>query len=765
MSTLTEQAVLEFLERNPDKSNKRDIARGLGVKGEDRVALRQILKKLEADGTIARTGKRAFAAVDAPPPTCVIKFERVDDMGDLIGRVHGRDGAYGPDIVYAGPSSKKRKETIGVGDRALCRVDRAQDGTWYAKSIKKFDRTTDVSLIGLYEANRHGGLVKPTSRKDKREYIVEFSDANGAETGDIVRLTPKKGKPYGPQRGVVTEIVGKIDDPRAASIVAMHTHDIPDEFAPSIIADAEAAEAAETPREDLTQIPLITIDPADARDHDDAVFARPDDDPQNKDGWVVIVAIADVAAYVRHGTALDDEAFRRGNSTYFPDRVSPMLPECLSADQCSLKELEFRETFAVEMRFSNDGTKIGHRFIRGTMRSAAKLSYEQAQSAIDGKPDDKSGPLLETVLKPLWEAYYAVGKARKRRNPLELDIPERRVLLTEDGAVGGVFTRERFDAHKLIEEFMIQANVCAAETLEEKRSGLLYRIHEEPSDEKVIALGNFLPTIGMSWAKGQGKTSARFNALLEKARMSEHEHLVSEMVLRSQSQARYADENFGHFGLNLAKYAHFTSPIRRYSDLIVHRALIRALDLGPEGLTDEEMVRLEEIAEHLTMTERRSMAAERDASDRYLAAFMADKVGAEFGGRISGVTKAGLFVRLNDSGADGFIPAAHLSSEYWVYDEAHAALVGDKSGRRYELGMEVEVRLIEATPINGGLLFEMLSNPRARRKDLKAPSREETRAHRAPRKGRPGGPGGGPAKHRRSKPGRPANVRLGKKKK
>ncbi|MEM8921439.1 MAG: RNB domain-containing ribonuclease, partial [Pseudomonadota bacterium] len=408
-----------------------------------------------------------------------------------IGRAAGREGPYGPDIIFSGALGKKRNIALGVGDKALCRIDKGADGLWRAKAIKKLDNRPDASIVGVFEANRYGGRVIPASRKDKRDYVIEKADAQDAKDGDLVRIRMKSSRVHGPKRAIVTEVIGQAGDPRAASIIALHTYDVPDEFAPNIEVEAETAIAPDAPREDLTQIPLITIDPADARDHDDAVYAEAEGA-----GWRVIVAIADVASHVPSGSALDVEAYRRGNSTYFPDRVAPMLPETLSADKCSLKEGELRETLAVEMTFSSDGNKTGHRFIRGRMRSAAKLSYTQAQAAIDGKPDNASGPLLETVLKPLWAAYAAIGKARERRSPLELDLPERRVVISDDGKVEGVALRERFDAHKLIEEFMIQANVCAAETLEEKRSPLIYRVHEEPSDEKTAALGVFLPTIG-----------------------------------------------------------------------------------------------------------------------------------------------------------------------------------------------------------------------------------------------------------------------------
>ena len=747
----TRAMVLDYIAKHPDHGSKRDIARGLRVSGEDRVILREILAALETEGALTRTAKRAWAPSETPPPTGVVKFERIDNNGDLIGRAVGRDDApFGPDIIYQGSLGKTRAIALGVGQRALCRVDQSSDGTWRARAIKKIDAAPEVSVVGVYRANTHGGIVEPTSRKDKLDYIVERHDAKEAKDGDLVRISPRQGRGYGPKRATVIEVIGRLDDPRSASIIALHTHGVPDEFPQAVLEEAAKVKPLPAQREDLTRLPLVTIDPEDARDHDDAVFAEPD----GKNGWRVIVAIADVAAYVRPGTLLDREAYRRGNSTYFPDRVAPMLPEHLSADLCSLREGELRETLAFEMIFGPDGAKRSHRLVRGKMRSAAKLSYRQAQDAIDGKPDAKTGPLLEHVLKPLWAAYACVDRARKIREPLNLDLPERRVRIGEDGKIASISLRDRFDAHKLIEEFMIQANVCAAEELEKLRSTQIYRVHDEPSEEKVVGLANFLPTVGLKWTKGEKATGAQFNRLLADARGSENEHLVNEMVLRSQAQARYSNENLGHFGLNLAKYAHFTSPIRRYSDLITHRLLIRAQKLGPDGATDEDMVRLEEYSEQVTMTERRSMAAEREATDRYLAIFMADRIGAQFEARIAGVTRAGLFVRLVENGADGFSPAARLGEEYWIHDEAHGALVGQRTGRRYEMGMPVDVKLMEATPLTGGLLFQIVSPPKPARKDLKTPRSD---ARHSPR----GGPG---QKRPTDGGGRPPGVRHSRKK-
>ncbi len=745
----TREMVLDYLEKNPSHGAKRDIARGLDVPVEHKPELRRILNELEAEGALVRTAKRAFQPAEQPPPTGIVKFERIDKDGELIGRAMGKDGPFGPDIYYQGADGKGREIAIGPGERALSRITKGGDGVWRARAIKKIDATPETSLIGVYRANRYGGTVEPTSRKEKSDYIIEKADARDAADGDLVRINARPARGYGPRRASIVEVIGRLDDPRAASIIAMHTHGVPDEFPEAVVEEANNAKPAQSPREDLTRIPLITIDPEDARDHDDAVYAEPD----GHGGWRVIVAIADVSAYVRTGTILDREAYRRGNSTYFPDRVSPMLPEHLSADLCSLKEGELRETFAVEMFFNAAGHKTKHRFIRGKMRSAAKLSYRQAQDAIDGKPDAKTQPLLESVLKPLWDSYWTVDKARKSRAPLDLDLPERRVRIGADGKIASISMRERFDAHRLIEEFMIQANVCAAETLEDKRTPLVYRVHEEPSEEKVNSLSNFLPTIGLKWTKGEKITGSRFNKLLADVKASENEHLVNEMVLRTQAQARYANENLGHFGLNLMKYAHFTSPIRRYSDLIVHRALIRALGLGPDGMSDQDSVRLEEQAEHVTMTERRSMAAEREATDRYLAIFMADRIGALFDARIAGVTRAGLFVRLAENGADGFIPAARLSDEYWIHDDTHAALVAQRSGQRYEMGMNVQVKLMEATPLTGGLLFSMQSPPRARRNDLRMPRKEDGNFRGNPARKRPSDGGGRPPNVRHSNKG------------
>ncbi len=476
------------------------------------------------------------------------------------------------------------------------------------------------------------------------------------------------------------------------------------------------------------------------------------------------VAIADVAAYVRPGSELDRIARDKGNSVYFPDRVEPMLPERLSNGLCSLREGENRACLAVRMVFGADGRKRSHRFVRGLMRSAAKLSYEQAQAAIDGAPDDKTGPLLEPILTPLWAAYACMKKGRDARSPLAIESLERKILIDAEGRIAAITPRATLDANKLIEEFMIQANVSAAETLEQKKVPLIYRIHDQPSQETGFALVDFLSTRGLPWTKGEAPRTERFNKLLEETRDGPHADIVNEVVLRTQMQAIYSTENIGHYGLNLAKYGHFTSPIRRYADLIVHRALVTALGLGADGLSDRDIATMKDTAELITFAERRAMAAERDATDRYVAAFLADHVGAEFDGRITGVTRFGLFVRLTDTGADGLCPVSRLGDEYFVHDDRSHALVGERTGARWPLGMTVRVRLEEATPITGGLLFHMLSepappDPTAARPRLGMRARNDRR----PGGGGGGSAGGGFKGPKRGQPGRPKNIRTGKK--
>ncbi|MEZ5961507.1 MAG: ribonuclease R [Hyphomonadaceae bacterium] len=718
---LTRERVLEAIRKIGGKAQKRDIAHELGVGSDQKKELRHILRDLEESGALGRTGRKRYADAQALPESGVMDVLDRDHDGELVARMRAPDGYFGPAIRLApGEARAMRGEAaIGVGDRVLARLHRDDDGEYVAKVVKRLGQSAH-RILGVYRANKDprnkfgGGRVEPADRKARHDLIIEANNVGHAKDGDLVFAELRvsgRDRAHGPKFGLIKEVIGTASDPRAASILAMHTHGISEGFTEEEEAQANAAQKPTLKgRTDLRDVPLITIDPEDARDHDDAVYASPDTDEKNKGGWRVWVAIADVSAYVTPGSPLDRGAWRRANSTYFPDRVAPMLPESLSADLCSLREHEERACMAVEMVFDREGRKVRHKFVRGLMRSAAKLSYEQAQAAIDGKPNDKTEPLLEPILKPLWAAYRTVWEARVKRQPLEIDAPEHRILF-KDGKVAGVTRRERFDAHKLIEEFMIQANVSAAETLEQKGRPQIYRIHDRPSDEKIAALTDFLPTVEMSWSKGQSVTAGRFNRILHLAEQSPNKDIINEVVLRTQSQAVYSPDNIGHFGLNLRAYSHFTSPIRRYADVTIHRALIRALKLGEDGVTDKDEARYDETAEHISEMERKSMAAERDATARYISSFLADRIGATFEGRVTGVTRFGLFIRLDETQADGLAPISTLGNERWIHDETAHALVGDHSGERYPLGMRVEVRLEEATPITGGLVFSLLTDP------------------------------------------------------
>lgn len=713
------EVLLQFIADNPDRASKREIAKAFGLKGEARVELKDVLRSLEDDGLVQKD-RKSLKRPGALPPVTVLDITTRDKDGELIGRPAEWNEELGvaPAVAIRQSSADRAKGKApvgGLGDRVLAKIFASKDraGPAYtARIIKVIDKHRNA-LLGVYREmpGTGGGRLMPIERRGE-EMQVDGSDLGDAKDGDLVEVEVLRSGRFGLTRARVLSVIGSVASEKAISMIAIHAHGIPHIFGHSVLSEADEAKAATmSHREDWRDVPLITIDPHDAKDHDDAVYAEPDTSPDNPDGVIVTVAIADVSWYVRPKSALDREALKRGNSVYFPDRVVPMLPERISNDLCSLREGVDRPALAVRMVFSKEGRKAGHTFHRIMMKSAAKLSYQQAQAAIDGKPDDKAGPLLEPILKPLWHAYAVLKRGRERRQPLELDMPERKIILKPDGTVDRVHVPERLDAHKLIEEMMIQANVAAAETLEKKRQPLVYRVHDAPALSKQEALREFLGTIGLSLAKGNLRSNS-FNGILAKALDTPHQTMVNEMVLRSQSQAIYSPENIGHFGLNLLKYAHFTSPIRRYADLIVHRALVGSLGLGDGGITPDEEAALDDIAAEISTFERRAMAAERDTINRLIAHHLAGRVGEEFDGQVSGVTKAGLFIALPQFGADGFVPVSTIGRDYYIYDEAHQALSGERTGLGYRLGDSVQVKLVEAVPLAGALRFEMLSEGR-----------------------------------------------------
>ena len=733
------EELIAFIRERSGKVGTREIARAFGAKNADRAALNRMLRQLADEGHIDRQRKRLHRA-GILPPVVLADITGRDSDGEFLARpTEWDEEAHGePPIIHiVRPRRTRPGEAAGVGDRALIRIERSGAET-NGRVIKLIDRAKH-RVLGIFRGLPGGsGRLVPIDKKQLGREISIAADATAAAVdGDLVAVEVSRHGRLGLPAGAVVERLGSIKSERAVSLIAIHAHGIPHSFSRAALAEADAARPVHLGgREDWRDVPFVTIDPPDAKDHDDAVYAVPDRDPRNPGGHIINVAIADVAHYVRLGSALDRAAAERGNSVYFPDRVVPMLPERISTDLCSLRPQDARPALAVRMIIGADGRKRAHTFHRVLIRSAARLHYEQAQLAVSGRPDEVTEPLLQKVLEPLYAAYRALRRARDEREPLDLEIPERKIVLKSDGTVDRVVVPQRLEAHRLIEEFMILANVAAAETCERARVPLIYRVHDEPAPEKINALREFLNTLDISLPKGGALRPDAFNRILARVKGRDVERLVNEVVLRTQAQAEYSPENFGHFGLNLRRYAHFTSPIRRYADLIVHRALIRALKLGTDGLADDVDTRaLSEIAAHISATERRAMKAERETADRLVAHFLADRVGAVFDGHISGVTRAGLFVELDETGADGFIPARAIGDEYFRFHETGRAFVG--SSRTHRLGDAVTVELVEAAPVAGALRFRLVRDAAAAAQQTgQKPARQRKSAQRRPARGR-----------------------------
>ena len=711
--------ILSFIGESRRKAGLREIARAFGLGRDQKTALKALVRELKAEGLVP--GRR-LRGDPGPllPRVSMIEVTGTDLDGEVLAQPLSweRDGP--PPAIIMAPE-KKGRPALGPGDRVLARLTPRAGGTYEGHAIRRLPDAPST-VLGVFDVVAGEGRLRPTTRGKKSEHVIARDDAGGAQPGELVQAEVLPGRKLGLSRARVVERLGKGDQPRAVSLIAIHDHGLPLAFdADALDLAAAAGPAPLGKREDLRDLALVTIDGADARDFDDAVWAAPDDDENNPGGWHLIVAIADVAWYVRPGDALDRAAFERGNSAYFPDRVVPMLPEALSNGWCSLKPNEDRPCLAAHMWIDAGGRLKRHRFCRGLMRSAGRLTYEEAQAVADGTPDAAVG-LSEDVVAPLYGAYQALNKARRQRGVLELALPERRIVLDDAGAVTAIKTQARLDSHKLIEEFMITANVAAAETLETAGQPALYRVHDEPSREKLEGLRAVLQTFGLKLDRGQLLRPELFNRILKKVAGTSHEGVVNEVVLRAQVPAQYAPGNIGHFGLALIRYCHFTSPIRRYADLVVHRALIRVCGLG-EGKSEGDFRDLVQAGEHLSMTERRATAAEWDTVDRFTAAYLAERVGHVFAGRVTGVTRFGLFVSLEETGGDGLIPMRSLPDDFYVHDSARHELRGRRGGRRFRLGANVQVRLAEADPVTGGLIVHLVEGETAfqsRRRKKKA---------------------------------------------
>jgi ribonuclease R len=705
------EALRRYLQEAQGRVSKRDIARAFGLHGQQRRELRLLLQELAAEGVIVPAGRKRFRAGIRLPETMVVQIIDTDAEGDALARpLIWRESAPPPLIVMA--AEPRGRPALAPGERVLVRLRPLGRNRYEGRTLR---RLTDAPgrFVGLFyipaDVHRYtvAGRIRPTERRARAEWDVPLGDSADAQDGEVVLASPLPQRDFGRKPARVLERLGRLEDPGTLSLISLYEHHLPHGFAPEALAEAaKTAEVSAEGREDLRALPLVTIDGEDARDFDDAVFAEP-----HGAGWRIVVTIADVAHYVRPGSALDRAARERGNSVYFPDRVVPMLPERLSNHWCSLLPGEVRGCLFVEILIDAKGRKQSHRFGRGIMRSAARLTYEEVEEAAARGGDHR---LPDGLLAHLYGAYHALAKARQARGTLDLDIPEQTVVLEKGGKVREIKLRQRLDSHRLIEEFMILANVAAAEELTRRQIPGIYRVHAPPSPEKLRGLRELLGNFDIPLPPSNRILPAHLQAALESVAGRPEAPLVNEMVLRAQSQAEYTCENIGHFGLALPVYTHFTSPIRRYADLLVHRALIAALKLGEPGLAVEDAASLTAAAAHITATERRAAIAERDALDRYIAAYMAERIGMHFNARISGVTRFGLFVTL-ENGASGIVPLSLLTDDFWNYNDTAQTLSGRKSGRVFRLAETVEVRLAEAYPLTGGLRFHLLEQAQPKR--------------------------------------------------
>ena len=740
----TRKQILDFISTSDQPAGKREIAKAFGIRGDAKIALKRLLNDMADEGLIETGRARAFNKAGGVPRVTVLRIVEADDSGHVFGQPEQWEAdTPAPKLRII---EKERRGALGIGDRVLARTEERGD-RFVAHPLKKLERKSAL-ILGVLRQEGTRFWLTPVEKKERRELPV--SDVADGEAGDLV-LCEVSGR-AGRISARVDAVLGDPFAPKSFSLIAIHKYELPHEFSPAAI--EEAKRVAKLPlgeREDLTHLPIVAIDPADARDHDDAIWAARDEDDNNKGGWKAIVAIADVSFYVRPDSTLDKAARARGNSVYFPDRVVPMLPEELSADICSLKEGQDRAALACHLTLAKDGTLKGWRFTRAKIRVAANIAYEDAQAAIDASDEERidvSSPvcsmpeiegsipneLVEKALKPLWACWRALFAARNKREPLELDLPERQVVLDEKGRIESVAARERLDAHRLVEDFMIAANVAAARALEGKKSPVMYRVHEPPSREKLEALKDYLDTFDIPFTLGQVIKPATFNRIIERVGESDFRPEIMEQLLRTQMQARYAPDRLGHFGLALGTYAHFTSPIRRYADLLVHRALVSAYKLGEGGLPPSDAEHFERIGEQISGLERRAMEAERETVDRYVAAYLADQRGQVVICRITGVQPFGFFATVVDFGGDGLVPVSTIGNEYFRYDEKAQQLVGEETGTAYRQGQKLKLRIAEADPVSGSLRFELPDQPAG---GGRQPPARKDRVRTTGRRGRP----------------------------
>jgi len=714
----TREQLLKFINNSPSYIGKREIAKAFNLEPDQKRDLKKLLRAMVLEGALSRNHRQKYSDPTKLPEVGILIITQMDNEGELIALPIAWPKDIIPPKIYMAPE-KSGQRPLGIGDRVLAKIKRQNAEEYVAQIIRQIG-SAPTRLLGIYNRRGKNGRLLPTDKRFRSELVIPVGEEMNAVHGELVRAEVLSGKFFGLRKAKVLEKLGIQYTPETLSAIAIQDHGIPDQFSEASITAAKSAnEASFDNRTDLRHIPLVTIDGSDARDFDDAVWAAPDLSGDNDGGWHLLVAIADVAWYVRPDGELDNEAKKRGNSVYFPDRVVPMLPETLSNGLCSLRPGHNRPCLAVHMWITRNGRLKRYEFVRGIMRSVARLTYEQVQSAWDGYPDKQTREILETVINPLYGAFQALLKYRESRGALELDLPERSIQMANNGSVASILVRERLDSHRLIEEFMITANVASAETLDRLRQPCIYRVHDRPSEEKLEILSQYFKSLHMPFSKKQVQNPKLFNEILTQFAGKTQSYMIGPMILRSQAQAEYSPDNIGHFGLALRKYSHFTSPIRRYADLIVHRSLIQGLKLGAGGLPNN-CENLNSISAYISMTERRAAKAERDTSDRFVSLMLTEYLGAEFNARINGLSKAGLFVTLKDPVADGLVPIRTLLHDYYDHDPMLQTLTGRKNGLVYRLGQQIRVKLDEANPLTGSLILSLSEDKKKTQKSRRS---------------------------------------------
>ncbi|MBQ9089723.1 MAG: ribonuclease R [Alphaproteobacteria bacterium] len=686
-----------FLNAQSGSISKRQLARAFKIKGDGRTILRHMLKDLQKNGLIERdhTSKNYRILMSGRlPEHCQVEITGQDSMGDLLGRPYQWTAQETPPQIII--VKNKINPPAGVGDIVQAHVKYISSRLYEGTVLKRLTHGNN-QLVGMYE----NGRVLCVDRRITTPFVLTDVPRN-IKNRDLILFDAPMIRSRQPVARFIQRI-GSADEAFFATLTAIYMHKIPFLFEEQTLKQVENLKvpSLDSNRIDLTQIPFVTIDGEDARDFDDAVWAEQTDNG----GFHIMIGIADVSWYVRSNTSLDRDAWTRGNSVYFPDRVIPMLPFELSNGVCSLKPHERRAALVCEIWIDKNGRKIKHRFVRCLIQSVRRLTYTEVQEALDNKQPIVS---LEKEIKALHDVYLVLKKQRQKRGVMEIDVPEQEIHLNKAGEVVCIRPRQQTDSMRLIEELMILANVSAAETLEEKGLPTMYRVHDKPSVPKLALLNTFLKSIGLNTNHPLNEHSQAkdFNTILAKTDGTNKDFAINEFVLRTQSQAFYSSENIGHFGLSLERYAHFTSPIRRYADLMVHRALVSALKLGDGGLTEDDIASFDKTAQHISHTERQASSAEHDAQDRYTSSYLKNKVGKKLTGQISSVTPFGLFIRLKPFGADGFLPMRHLGSDFFDYDDEKQCLTGRSTGQTYTLGDTVHVILKECDPLTGSILLQ-----------------------------------------------------------